>query len=483
MENQISPIDINNIKINRRLFLALGALGLASPIFLYLLNRYFQLPNIIIILTDDQGYQDLGVYGSPDIKTPHIDKIAAQGVKFTDFYAPTAACSPSRAALLTGCYARRLSINGVFFPQGTNIGDKNDNWRKGLRPEEITIAELLKQKNYATACIGKWHLGDLPVFLPTEQGFDYYYGIPYSNDMKEVIDPDNPEVKKYAKLMRNTETLEEPVQDQSTLTKRYTAEAIKFITENQKKPFFLYLPHNMPHVPLAASADFKGKSPRGLYGDTVEEIDWSTGEIIQTLKKLGIYDNTLVIFTSDNGPWLIKGRDGGSAAPLRGGKLSSLTFPALEGGFRVPCVMQWPKFIPPGLVCPELASAIDLYATIAAIVDVDIPANGIIIDSINILHLMTKAGAKSPRDTFLYYHINGKLHAIRWQNWKYHLAEAVPEERNRLYDLATDPGESKDVAAVYPDVVAEMINKAKLLGDEIENNRRRIGLWKPETGG
>ncbi|NQT87075.1 sulfatase-like hydrolase/transferase, partial [bacterium] len=282
-------------------------------------------PNFIIIFADDQGYQDVGCFGSPLIKTPNLDRMAGEGRRFTNFYSAASVCTPSRAALLTGSYPTRVGLPSVLFPRNNT----------GFSDTEITIAELLKGQGYATKCIGKWHLGHLSPFLPTSHGFDSYYGIPYSNDM--TIDPkatlatdctfregmtreraasEKPK-KNWVPLMRDKEVVEYPA-DQTTLTKRYTAEAVKFITANKAKPFFLYLPHTMPHVPLFASEKFKDTSKRGLYGDVIEEIDWSVGEILATLKKLGIAEDTCVVFTSDNGPWLSKGKAGGCALPLRG---------------------------------------------------------------------------------------------------------------------------------------------------------------------
>jgi len=326
-------------------------------------------PNFIIIFTDDQGFEDIGCFGSPKIKTPHLDKLAAEGRKFTSFYSANSVCSPSRASLLTGCYPVRVSIPGVLFPRH----------EIGLNPDEITIADLLKSKGYATSCIGKWHIGHKPKFLPTRQGFDSYYGIPYSNDM--TIDPEanlaadiklregftldrirNEKPKKdFVPLMRNEEVIEYPC-DQTTLTKRYTEEAVKFIEENKNKPFFLYLPHTMPHIPLFASEKFKGKSERGLYGDTIEEIDWSVGEIMKSLRDNNLDENTLVIYTSDNGPWKLKGGRGGSAHPLRGFK-----FQTYEGGMRVPCIMHWKGKVLAGSSCDEIAATIDLLPTIAGL--------------------------------------------------------------------------------------------------------------------
>ena len=324
-------------------------------------------PNIIIFFTDDQGYQDVGCFGSPLIKTPNFDRMAKEGMRFTNFYSAAPVCSPSRAALLTGCYPPRVGVPRVLWPDD----------KIGLDPKEVTIAELLKAKGYVTACIGKWHLGDKPEFLPDQQGFDSYLGIPYSNDMtinpkvqiskdvvyREGVSQETIRTKPLGSgkvpLMRDGKVIEYPV-DQTLLTKKYTSEAIRIITENKNKPFFLYLAHTMPHIPLHASEQFNGKSPRGLYGDVIEELDWSMGEILKTLKTLNLDENTLVIFTSDNGPWNLKDGQGGCAAPLRGFK-----FDTYEGGMREPMIARWPGKIPAGTVCQEVAGTIDILPTIA----------------------------------------------------------------------------------------------------------------------
>ena len=386
----------------------------------FLLNSLFsKSPNFIIIFTDDQGFEDIGCFGSPKIKTPHLDKLAAEGRKFTSFYSANSVCSPSRASLLTGCYPVRVSIPGVLFPRH----------EIGLNPDEITIADLLKSKGYATSCIGKWHIGHKPKFLPTRQGFDSYYGIPYSNDM--TIDPEanlaadiklregftlerirNEKPKKdFVPLMRNEEVIEYPC-DQTTLTQRYTEEAVKFIEENKNKPFFLYLPHTMPHIPLFASEKFKGKSERGLYGDTIEEIDWSVGEIMKALRDNNLDENTLVIYTSDNGPWKLKGGRGGSAHPLRGFK-----FQTYEGGMRVPCIMYWKGKVPAGSSCDEIAATIDLLPTIAGLSGAELP-NDRAIDGKDIWPLIAgKKGAQTPHEIYFFYKGN-KLESARQGKWK-----------------------------------------------------------------
>ena len=432
-------------------------------------------PNFIIIFTDDQGFEDIGCFGSPKIKTPHLDKLAAEGRKFTSFYSANSVCSPSRASLLTGCYPVRVSIPGVLFPRH----------EIGLNPDEITIADLLKSKGYATSCIGKWHIGHKPKFLPTRQGFDSYYGIPYSNDM--TIDPEanlaadiklregftldrirNEKPKKdFVPLMRNEEVIEYPC-DQTTLTKRYTEEAVKFIEENKNKPFFLYLPHTMPHIPLFASEKFKGKSERGLYGDTIEEIDWSVGEIMKSLRDNNLDENTLVIYTSDNGPWKLKGGRGGSAHPLRGFK-----FQTYEGGMRVPCIMHWKGKVPAGSSCDEIAATIDLLPTIAGLSGAEMP-NERTIDGKDIWPLIAgKKGAQTPHEIYFFYKGN-KLESARQGKWKLRRSgkKSQPVE---LYDLASDISESKNLAKENEILVNEIINKMNLFDEKLKKNQRPAG--------
>ncbi|MGB0370992.1 MAG: sulfatase family protein, partial [Opitutales bacterium] len=374
-----------------------------------------ELPNVVIIFNDDQGYQDLSCYGSPDIKTPRVDQMTANGIKFTSFMVASSVCSPSRAALLTGCYPNRVGVPSVYFP---------DRGKGGLDPKHVTIAEMLKTVGYNTAAVGKWHLGDEVQYLPTNQGFDSYYGIPYSNDMFPAstmkyaddclflegqshetlkaafagkLRNGNPaSMKNMVPLMRGEECIEFPA-DQTTITRRFTDESIAFISKSvqEKKPFFLYLAHSMPHIPLYVSPEFEGKSERGLYGDVIEEIDFNTGRILDHLKAMGIEDNTLIIFTSDNGPWLVKEEAGGSALPLFEGKMTTF-----EGGQRVPCVMQWPARIPAGIVSDELATTMDLMPTLASITGAA-PPTVQPLDGKDILDLITnKPGAKSPYDYF-----------------------------------------------------------------------------------
>ena len=430
-----------------------------------------KLPNFILIFMDDQGYQDVGTFGSKTIKTPNLDNMANKGIKFTDFYSLAAVCSPSRAGLMTGCYPPRVGITKVLFPRDTI----------GLNPEETTIAEVLKAKNYSTAAIGKWHIGHLPKFLPTNHGFDSYFGIPYSNDMDGIkgknrnldrawierdISPWN------VPLLRNTSEIERPV-DQNSITKRYTQEAKKFIRKNKDNPFFLYLPHSMPHIPLFVSDDFYINNPKKAYIRTIEEIDHSIGQIFQTLKETGIENNTLVVFTSDNGPWHLKLRHhGGSALPLRGAKFSTW-----EGGMRVPTIMRWPGKIPAGSVCNEVAAACDLLPTFAKLAGAGLPKNKI--DGKNIWPLMSKEkNAKSPHTDFYYYRGNG-LRAIRSGKWKLHIGNKNKLQTKKpslmLYNLAKDISEKTDVSANNQETVKLLYKRAQEFDIKLKANARPPG--------
>ncbi len=448
-----------NKSLNRRNFIKLAGATAVGAVLSGCADELLQSakspaekPNFIIIFCDDLGYGDLGCFGSKKHRTPNIDRMANEGMRFTSFYVTSGVCTPSRSSLMTGCYPRRVNMHEsgrqewVLFPVA----------RKGLNPNEITIAEVLKSRGYATACIGKWHLGDQPKFLPTRQGFDYYYGIPYSNDMgarQRKINPPLP-------LMLNEKVIEAPA-DQNTLTKRYTEQVIKFITVNQDKPFFVYLPHTMPHNPVHSSEKFRGKSANGGYGDCVEEIDFSTGQILQTLKELNIDDRTLVVFTSDNGA---AKRWGGSNLPLSGFKGSTM-----EGGMREPAVMRWPGKIPPGTTCDELASTLDLMPTLAQLAGTKPPADRII-DGKNIWPLMSgKKDAASPHKAFYYYKID-QLQAVRSGKWKLHLPFKInrrnqkkdaPNAPLKLYDLEADIAEKNNVADLYPDVVKRLLALAE----------------------
>lgn len=428
-----------------------------------------RLPNFVIVFTDDQGYQDVGCFGSPDIKTPNLDRMAAEGMRFTDFYAAQAVCSASRTALLTGCYPNRVGILGALFP----------NSKIGISDQEMVLAQVFKQRGYATAIYGKWHLGDRPRFLPTRHGFDDYFGIPYSNDMRIQRDG-----KSGPPLLHNEEIVEHPA-DQTTLTKRYTEHAVRFIEQNKDRPFFLYVPHNMPHVPLAASEAFRGKSKRGLYGDVIEEIDWSVGQILNTIRRLGLDEQTFVMFTSDNGPWLVYGDHGGTALPLREGKGTMF-----EGGVREPCIMRWPGKIPAGKVCREVAATIDILPTVAGLIGAALPKDRII-DGRDIWPLMSgQPGAKSPHEAY-YYYWGQALHAVRSGKWKLHFphpyftvqpgsglqrGKSTPQKIGlALYDLETDIGEKNNVADQHPEIVKrleELADKARDdLGDTLTGRK------------
>jgi arylsulfatase A-like enzyme len=416
-------------------------------------NRATQVTNFIIIYTDDLGYADLGCYGAQGYGTPQLDRMAEEGLRLSDFSTSSSICSPSRAGLLTGRYAKRWGHNGrVFFPHSKN----------GMPSSEITIAELLKQKGYQTGIVGKWHLGHLPEFLPSSQGFDMYFGIPFSNDMwqapeiplaKDVKFNEGMTLNNYkdsitrfrnkVPLMLGNEVIEWPV-DQSQLTRRYTEKAQEFIHANKEKPFFLYLAHTMPHVPLYASKAFAGRTDRGLFGDVMEEIDWSVGEVLKTLKELELDKNTLVIFTSDNGPWLDKEENAGSTGTLRDGKFSPF-----EGGCRVPCIVWQPGYVPAGLVSDQHISTLDLLPTIASIAGIKVPSDRSI-DGIDITDVL-KGGdnAKTQREYFLY-----RGNAIRIGDWKY-----VKTKTEELFNLAIDKEESKNLFNDYPEKVEELTIK------------------------
>ncbi|XAL98928.1 sulfatase [Phycisphaeraceae bacterium D3-23] len=407
-------------------------------------------PNIVIIFTDDQGYGDLSCFGHPTIHTPHLDALAADGMKLTQCYVASPVCSPSRAALLTGCYPKRVGMHQhVVFPMTAY----------GLDTDETTIADMLRQHGYATGCFGKWHLGHRPGLMPTDQGFDTYYGVPYSNDMSAVHRRPGHNYQFLLPLMRNNEVLEwEP--DQRYLTRDCTQEAVAFIEENKDEPFFVYLPHSMPHIPLYASEDFEGTSPRGLYGDVIEEIDWSVGQIVATLEEHGLTDNTLIFFTSDNGPWLPFKLDGGSAGLLRGGKGSNW-----EGGQRVPAIIALPGTIPPGSVCREVVTTMDLLPTIAAMTGATLSDRRI--DGHDVTPLLTgDPNATSPTDAFLYYTSHGELAGIRRGPWKLLL------ENGQLFHLDHDPSEQYNLANNNANRVAELRALAAAMDAEITEHAR-----------
>ncbi|MFL2929151.1 MAG: sulfatase [Opitutales bacterium] len=431
------------------------------------MDRAVKKPNFIVIFTDDQGYQDLGCFGSPKIKTPEIDKMAREGARFSSFYSANAICSASRAALLTGRYPSRNGVFHVYYPGA----------KKGLRTEEVTIAEVLKPAGYRTSIIGKWHLGDGPDALPLKQGFDSYFGIPYSNDMwihkDQVFAKDAEFFQGYTleqvrsgeagkrkdrggkvPLMRDNEIIEYPV-DQSFITKRYTDEAIKIISVSAKSndPYFIYLAYSMPHVPLYTAPQFSGKSERGPYGDTIEEMDYHVGRLLNHIKSLGAEKDTLVIYTSDNGPWNLSRGRGGSALPLRGAKFSTY-----EGGHRVPCVMWWPGTIPAGTDSAEIVTTLDFLPTFASLSGAPLPTDRIL-DGKDIT-AMLRAGAdgKSEYKKFFYWS-KKNITALRMGNWKLRIRidnKSKTRDNPELFNLADDISEANNLAAQMPDKVAHM---------------------------
>ena len=443
------------------------------------------LPNFIIVFCDDMGYADIGPFGAEGYRTPHLDRMAKEGMKFTDFYVGRSFCTPSRAALLTGCIPTRVGIGGNFGPKSTT----------GLNPDEVTIAEILRAQGYATACFGKWHLGHLPKFLPTSQGFDEFFGLPYSNDMW----PFHPNVRHlpmaerlkrwpHLPLYEGSQIINPMVMpnDQVKLTSQLFNRATKFIDEHHDTPFFIYLPSPQPHVPLFVSEKYAGKTSRGIYGDVISEIDWGVGQLLESLQRNGIDDRTCVIFTSDNGPWLAYGNHAGSAKPLREGKGSNF-----EGGFRVPCLMRWPEKIPAGTQCEAVAGTIDLLPTIAALADSSLPPQKI--DGKDISGLMFgQPNQDHSRRVFYHYDGSHRLVAVRSGRWKLMFPQSynspqpgrdgIPGQPNRkklelsLFDLQNDIGETTNVADQNPDVVKELQMHAETI-------RRDLGDGKASAPG
>jgi arylsulfatase A len=439
-------------------------------------------PNIVLIFTDDQGYGDLGCFGSETIRTPNLDRLAQEGRKFTSFMSASPVCTPSRSALLTGCYPKRIGLaQGVLFPNSTH----------GLNPAEHTIAEHLKQQGYATACFGKWHLGHHPETLPTANGFDTYFGIPYSNDMNHPDNQNRPEggpegmdklwndpqstiTKWQTPLMENEKIVELPV-DQRTITRRCTDRGVTFIKENRARPFFLYLPYSMPHIPLYVPDDVRDPDPQRAYINTIEHIDTEVGRIFDTLRELKLAENTYVIYTTDNGPWLVFKHHGGSAGPLRDGKMSTF-----EGGQRVPCIVWAPGRIPAGTQCDALASTIDLLPTIAAITNAPLP-NDLVIDGMDLTALL-KGDAQSVRNEFLYYTMGGRIEGIRQGDWKLLVKQAGGKAGAKatptvmLFNLASDLGEQMNLASEKPDLVARLQARMTEMNAAIEAQARPA--WK-----
>jgi arylsulfatase A len=454
-----------------------------------LVTRAADKPNFIIIFTDDQGYGDLGCFGSTKIKTPNIDRLAKEGRKFTNFMVASPVCSPSRAALLTGCYPKRVSMHQhVLFPSS----------QKGLNPDEHTIADHLKGQGYATACFGKWHLGHHPETLPTSNGFDTYLGIPYSNDMNHPDNKGKPKgghggmdalwanpgstlTKWNTPLMENEKIIEVPV-DQRTVTRRYTDKSIEFIKANKEKPFFLYLPHSMPHIPLYVPDDIRDPNPLNAYTNVIEHIDAEVGRIANLLRDLKLDQNTYLIFTTDNGPWLQFKHHGGSAGPLRAGK--GTTF---EGGQRVPCVMWAPGRIPAGTTCNALCGTIDLLPTIAGLTHTPLPKDKKI-DGLDISALLTGSD-KSPRNEFVYYTSQGALEGLRQGKYKLLIKKGrrpkkapenqrAPKSQIMLFELDADLGEKNNIAEKNPELVAKLGIRMKELDAEITKNQRPPWLKK-----
>jgi arylsulfatase len=438
---------MNTTGFDRREFLKSTTAALLMP----LLSPEGGPPNIVFIYADDLGYGDLGCYGS-SILTPNLDRMAAEGVRFTQFYSANPVCSPSRAALLTGRYPTRVGVPRVLMPKDTT----------GLPDSETTIAQMLKAKGYKTMCVGKWHLGHLPQYLPTHRGFDEYFGIPYSNDMTP------------RPLMHDLETIEEPAKLE-TLTQRYTEQALKFIDRSKDSPFFLYMPHTFPHIPLAASERFRGKSSAGLYGDVVQELDWSAGQVLEALKKHGIDKNTLIMFSSDNGPWYQ-----GSPGKLRGRKGTTY-----EGGVREPFIARFPGRIPSRTVCRAVTSTMDILPTVGRLCGAALPAKPL--DGIDIWPLLSGGKQSLERESLLYFD-GWNVQCARWGRWKLHffrynsaaynpappggrvnLPLPVPE----LYDLENDQDESYDVAPENPKIVAEILSRVERLVESFPEEVRK----------
>ena len=428
--------------MDRRDFLRAGALVsaglLAGPRAVAQAGSAGSLPNFVLILADDLGWGDLGCYGSRSIATPNLDGLAAAGARMTNFFSSAPVCSPSRAGLLTGRYPPRSGITQVLFPHDSlmDLGLRVAGVPAGLPLDEITLPDLLRRRGYATAGVGKWHLGDQPQYRPVARGFEHSFGPLYSNDMEPF------------EIYRGNEMVEKAPADQDRLTRQYTAEAVRFIEQNQSKPFFLYLPHTFPHVPIHASPEFRGRSKGGLYGDAVEEIDWSTGRILETLARHGLTENTLVLFSSDNGPWFQ-----GSPGAFRGRK--NETF---DGGMRVPLIARWPGRVQAGLVSDEMGMNLDLFTTLLSAAGAKVPGDRPI-DGMDLLPVL--AGQKKSPHEALFFYQGAELQAIRVGRWKYHRRHRVlvypfGKQGPWLFDLENDPNESYDCSLKYPDVAKRL---------------------------
>jgi len=439
-------------------------------------------PNFVVIFVDDHGYADLGCYGAQDFSTPNIDRLASQGMRFTSFYVAQAVCSASRAALLTGCYPNRVSILGALGPQA----------KHGLNTEEETIAEVLKKKGYTCGVFGKWHLGHHEPFLPLQHGFDEYFGLPYSNDMwpldydgQMAPEEHNKSRHPWPPLIEGNNIVArvDSMDDQDKLTTQYTQRAVQFIEKNKELPFFLYVPHTMVHVPLGVSSRFRGKSEQGMYGDVMMEIDWSVGEITKALQKHGLEENTFVMYTSDNGPWLNFGNHAGSVGPLREGKGTSW-----EGGVRVPCIIKWPGVVAPGTECDRIAATMDVLPTLASIAGAPLPAKRI--DGVNILPLLRGENNANPRENMIYYY-GKQLQCVRMDRWKLHFPHNYrsykgvdpgmdgingPYARGQtgleLYDLEKDIGEKNNVADLYPEIVIKLQAFAEIVREDLGDGEK-----------
>ena len=441
-------------------------------------------PNVVVIYCDDMGYADVGCFGSKGPATPNIDSIAARGMKFTDFYVAQAVCSASRAALMTGCYNVRVGIFGALGPKA----------EVGLNPEEMNLAKLCKSRGYATGVFGKWHLGSRPEFMPLRQGFNEYAGVPYSHDMWPRH-PENPKAYPDLPLYEGEKVIEKNPEP-SKLTEFVTRHAVKFIDDHRGGPFFLYVPHPLPHVPLGASERFAGKSGYGAYGDVISEIDWSVGEILGALRRHGLEENTLVMFSSDNGPWTTYGDHAGDAGPFREAKATSF-----EGGVRVPCVMQWPGKIAPGSVCREPVMTIDVLPTVAKAVGTEAPTDRVI-DGKDLTPLLLNGGKTSePVHEALYFYWDQHLQAVRSGKWKLHFPHdyrlhpttratgGTPNKARTgklelsLFNLENDPGETTNVADEHRQVVSRLQSLAEQMRDDLgDSAAKRKGSGKREPG-